>query len=46
MAEVLIKSDLHEGDVIFVGFSSTKDEIKIKINKPKAVETTSDEELE
>lgn len=36
MAEVLIKSDLHEGDVIFVGFSSTKDEIKIKIHKPKA----------
>ena len=45
MAEVLIKSDLHEGDVIFVGFSSTKDEIKIKIHKPKAV-GTNDEEIE
>ncbi|HLN19479.1 MAG TPA: ATP-dependent Clp protease ATP-binding subunit [Bacteroidales bacterium] len=37
MAEVLIKSDLHEGDIIVVGFSSSKDEIKIKIHKPKVV---------
>jgi ATP-dependent Clp protease ATP-binding subunit ClpC len=36
MAEVLIKSDLHEGDVINVGLNGAKDEIKIKINKPKA----------
>lgn len=45
MAEVLIKSDLNEGDVIFVGFSSSKDEIKIKINKPKAA-GVADEDLE
>jgi ATP-dependent Clp protease ATP-binding subunit ClpC len=45
MAEVLIKSELHEGDVIFVGFSSIKDEIKIKIHKQKAV-GTADEEMD
>jgi ATP-dependent Clp protease ATP-binding subunit ClpC len=45
MAEVLIKSDLHEGDEIFVGFSSSKDEIKIKINKPKAAGVI-DEDIE
>ena len=45
MAEVLIKANLQEGDVIFVGFSSTKDEIKIKINKPKSCrDLLSDEE--
>jgi hypothetical protein len=36
MAELLIKADFHEGDVIFVGFSSIKDEIKIKVHKKKA----------
>jgi ATP-dependent Clp protease ATP-binding subunit ClpC len=45
MAEVLIKSDLNEGDEIFVGFSSSKDEIKIKINKPKAAGVV-DEDIE
>jgi ATP-dependent Clp protease ATP-binding subunit ClpC len=45
MAEVLIKSDLNEGDEIFVGFSSSKDEIKIKINKPK-VAGVADEDIE
>jgi ATP-dependent Clp protease ATP-binding subunit ClpC len=45
MAEVLIKSELHEGDIIFVGFSSIKDEIKIKIHKKKAVGTI-DEEMD
>lgn len=36
MAELLIKANLHEGDIIFVGFSSIKDEIKIKIHKKRA----------
>jgi hypothetical protein len=33
MAEVLIKANLKEGDCIYVGFNSTKAEIKIKIQK-------------
>ncbi len=45
MAEVLIKSDLREGDVIYVGLNSSKDEIKIKINKPKAAGVP-DEDIE
>jgi ATP-dependent Clp protease ATP-binding subunit ClpC len=36
MAEILIKSNLQEGDIIYVGFNSQKDEIKIKIHKKKA----------
>jgi ATP-dependent Clp protease ATP-binding subunit ClpC len=35
MAEVLIKSNLKEGDYIYVGFNSAKSEIKIKIQKKK-----------
>ena len=35
MAEVLIKANLHEGDIINVGFNSAKSEIKIKIQKKK-----------
>jgi hypothetical protein len=35
MAEVLIKSNLKEGDQIIVGFNSLKSEIKIKIQKKK-----------
>ena len=35
LAEEIIKSNLTEGDVIEVDFDKTKDEIKIKINKPK-----------
>jgi ATP-dependent Clp protease ATP-binding subunit ClpC len=35
MAEVLIKANLKEGDSIFVGFNSSKSEIKIKIQKKK-----------
>jgi ATP-dependent Clp protease ATP-binding subunit ClpC len=35
MAEVLIKSNLQEGDHIIVGFNSAKSEIKIKIQKKK-----------
>jgi ATP-dependent Clp protease ATP-binding subunit ClpC len=35
MAEVLIKSNLQEGDFIHVGFNSAKSEIKIKIQKKK-----------
>jgi ATP-dependent Clp protease ATP-binding subunit ClpC len=46
MAEVLIKSELNDGDVILIGLNSNKDEIKIKVNKPKAVETPSDEDIE
>ncbi|HEX2975008.1 MAG TPA: hypothetical protein VHO68_03650, partial [Bacteroidales bacterium] len=47
MAELLIRSDLHEGDVIFVGFSSTKDEIKIKVHKKKAeIPESFDEDVE
>ena len=33
MAEVLIKSELKEGDTIHVGFSSAKSEIKFRIIK-------------
>jgi len=33
MAEVLIKANLKEGDIINVGFNSAKSEIKIKIHK-------------
>jgi ATP-dependent Clp protease ATP-binding subunit ClpC len=36
MAEVLIKSNLQEGDFIHVGFNSAKSEIKIKIQKKKS----------
>jgi ATP-dependent Clp protease ATP-binding subunit ClpC len=36
MAEVLIKSNLEEGDFIHVGFNSAKSEIKIKIQKKKS----------
>jgi ATP-dependent Clp protease ATP-binding subunit ClpC len=36
MAEVLIKSNLQEGDSIYVGFNSAKSEIKIKIQKKKS----------
>ncbi len=36
MAEVLIKSNLREGDSIHVGFNATKSEIKIKIQKKKS----------
>jgi ATP-dependent Clp protease ATP-binding subunit ClpC len=36
MAEVLIKSNLQEGDYINVGFNSAKSEIKIKIQKKKS----------
>ena len=36
MAEVLIKSNLQEGDFIQVGFNSAKSEIKIKIQKKKS----------
>ncbi len=35
LAEEIIKSNLTEGDIIEVDFDKTKDEIKIKINKPK-----------
>ena len=35
MAEVLIRSNLQEGDFINVGFNSAKSEIKIKIQKKK-----------
>jgi len=35
MAEVLIKANLKEGDIISVGFNSAKSEIKIKIQKKK-----------
>jgi ATP-dependent Clp protease ATP-binding subunit ClpC len=35
MAEVLIKANLHEGDIINVGFNTAKSEIKIKIHKKK-----------
>jgi ATP-dependent Clp protease ATP-binding subunit ClpC len=35
MAEVLIKSNLEEGDSIHVGFNAAKSEIKIKIQKKK-----------
>jgi ATP-dependent Clp protease ATP-binding subunit ClpC len=35
MAEVLIKANLKEGDIINVGFNSVKTEIKIKIQKKK-----------
>lgn len=36
MAEVLIKSNLQEGDFIHVGFNSAKSEIKIRIQKNKS----------
>lgn len=35
LAEEIIKSPLSEGDIIEVSFESDKQEIKIKINKPK-----------
>ena len=38
MAEVLIKAELREGDIINVGFNSVKSEIKIKILKKKEPE--------
>jgi ATP-dependent Clp protease ATP-binding subunit ClpC len=38
MAEVLIKSNLQEGDSIQVGFNSARSEIKIKIQKKKKTE--------
>ena len=38
MAEVFIKSDLKEGDTIYVGFNSAKSEIRIKIQKKKEAE--------
>ncbi len=44
MAELLIKANLHEGDVIFVGFSSIKDEIRMKVHKPKSEISDSYEE--
>lgn len=40
MAEVLIKSELKEGDTIFVGFNKAKSEIKIKIQKKKEVQAS------
>ena len=43
MAEVLIKSELQEGDTINVAFSSAKEEIKIKIKKKKETELPSAE---
>jgi ATP-dependent Clp protease ATP-binding subunit ClpC len=38
MAEVLIKANLKEGDIIHVGFNNVKSEIKIKIQKKKVIE--------
>jgi ATP-dependent Clp protease ATP-binding subunit ClpC len=38
MAEVLIKAELTEGDIINVGFNAEKSEIKIKIQKKKSIE--------
>jgi len=38
MAEVLIKADLLESDIIYVGFNSAKSEIKIKIQKKKEIQ--------
>jgi ATP-dependent Clp protease ATP-binding subunit ClpC len=35
MAEVLIKAELKEGDIIYVGFNSARSEIKIKLQKKK-----------
>jgi len=35
MAEVLIKEGPGDGDIINVGFNSTKSEIRIKIHKKK-----------
>jgi ATP-dependent Clp protease ATP-binding subunit ClpC len=47
MAELLIKADFQEGDLIFVGFSSTKDEIKIKVHKKKAeIQESLDDDVE
>ncbi|MDX9947238.1 MAG: ATP-dependent Clp protease ATP-binding subunit [Bacteroidales bacterium] len=43
MAEVLIKAELKEGDIINVGFNSVKSEIKIKILKKKEPEIPSAE---
>ncbi|NSW93947.1 MAG: ATP-dependent Clp protease ATP-binding subunit [Bacteroidales bacterium] len=40
MAEVLIKSDLKEGDTIIVGFNKAKSEIKIKIQKKKEIQAS------
>ncbi len=37
MAETIIKTDIKEGDIIAVGFDSKKDEITIKVKKPKEV---------
>lgn len=38
MAEVFIRSELKEGDTIYVGFNTAKSEIKIKIHKKKEAE--------
>jgi ATP-dependent Clp protease ATP-binding subunit ClpC len=35
LAEEIIKSNLSEGDIIDVDFDKAKEEIRIKINKPK-----------
>ncbi len=35
MAETIIKSDIKEGDVISVGYDSKKEQITIKVTKPK-----------
>ncbi|MDX9812747.1 MAG: hypothetical protein RBU28_10185, partial [Bacteroidales bacterium] len=35
MAEVLIKAELVEGDIIHAGFNSAKSEIRIRIQKKK-----------
>lgn len=43
MAETIIKSTIHEGDIIAVTFDSTKNHITIKVQKPKELKTTSKE---
>ncbi len=43
MAEVFIKSELKEGDTIYVGFNSAKSEIRIKIQKKKETELPAEE---
>jgi hypothetical protein len=35
LAEEIIKSPMTEGDIIEVNFEKEKEEIRIKINKPK-----------
>ena len=44
MAETIIKTDIKEGDVIAVGYDSKKDEIKIKVTKPKDLAESHKEE--